>query len=97
MVQLFCMHVGAVRLDRLWCGYIRSYSQYSSSAISWEQFPSLWKSAIVHPLHKAGPTDICTNYRPNSILPAASKVMEMYVADLLKAHLEHNNLLYTLQ
>ena len=72
-------------------------SSIINSAISQEQFPSLWKSAIVHPLHKAGPTDICTNYRPNSILPAASKVMEMYVADLLKAHLEHNNLLYTLQ
>ena len=68
-----------------------------NSAISQNQFPSLWKSAIVHPLHKAGPTDICANYRPISILPAASKVMEMYVADLLKAHLQHNNLLYTLQ
>ena len=67
-----------------------------NSAISWEQVPSSWKSAIVHSLHKAGPTDICANYRPISILPAASKVMEMYVADLLKAHLEHI-LLYTLQ
>ena len=68
-----------------------------NSAISWEQVPSSWTSAIVHPLHKAGPTDICVNYRPISILPAASKVFEIYVADLLKAHLEHNILLYTLQ
>ena len=71
-------------------------SSIINSAISQEQFPSLWKSAIVHPLHKAGPTDICTNYRPISILHAASKVMELYVAVLLKAHLEHNNLLYAL-
>ena len=72
-------------------------SSIINSAISQQQFPSSWKSAIVHPLHKAGSTDICSNYRPISILPAASKVMEMYIADMLKAHLETNNLLYPLQ
>ena len=68
-------------------------SSIINSAILQEQFPSSWKSAIVHLLHKAGPTDICANYRPILILFAASKVMEIYVANLLKAHLEHNNLL----
>ena len=24
IVQLFCMHVGAVHLDHLWCGHIRT-------------------------------------------------------------------------
>ena len=28
IVQLFCMHVGAVHVDRLWCAYIRSYNQF---------------------------------------------------------------------
>ena len=57
-------------------------SSIINSAISRRQLPSSWKSAIVHPLHKAGPTDICANYRPISILSTASKFMEMYVADL---------------
>jgi hypothetical protein len=72
-------------------------SSIINDSISEKYFPSQWKSAIVHPLHKSGPLDVCSNYRPISILPAASKVAEIYLADLLKSHLEENNLLYPLQ
>ena len=56
-----------------------------------------YSAAIVNPLHKNGPTSACANYRPISMLPAASKVAEMYIVDILTDHLERNNLFDTLQ
>ena len=68
-----------------------------NSSITSSSFPSQWKSAIIHPFHKKGPTSICSNYRPMSMLLAASKVAEMYVVNILTDHLERNNLLHPLQ
>ena len=68
-----------------------------NSSITSSSLPSQWKSAIIHPFHKKGPTCICSNYRPMSMLPAASKVAEMYVVNILTDHLERNNLLHPLQ
>jgi len=68
-----------------------------NSSIASTSFPSQWKSAIIHPLHKKGPTSTCSNYRPISMLPAASKVAEMYIVNILTDHLERNNLLHPLQ
>ena len=43
------------------------------------QFQSVWKIAMVAPLFKGGsPTD-CDNYRPISVLPCISKIMESFV------------------
>ena len=39
-------------------------------------FPSLWKEAKVKPLYKAGAKDDVNNYRPISILPTLSKLIE---------------------
>ena len=39
-------------------------------------FPSKWKEAKVTPLHKNGPPEEINNYRPISILPVLSKVLE---------------------
>ena len=68
-----------------------------NSSITSSSFPSQWKSAIIHPFHKKGPTSICSNYRPMSMLPVARKVAEMYVVNILTDHLERNNLLHPLQ
>ena len=58
-----------------------------NSSITSISFPSQWKSAIIHPFHKKGPTSICSNYCPISImLPAASKVAETYVENILTDH-----------
>ena len=56
-------------------------------------FPSLWKFANVTPVHKKDAKCELTNYRPISILPVMSKVMEMIVNEQLRIYLEHNNLL----
>ena len=47
----------------------------------------------MRPMHKGGPRDILSNYRPISVLPMASKILEGVVRDQVAAHLEDYNLL----
>lgn len=56
-------------------------------------FPEIWKHALVVPIHKNGDSDCVNNYRPISILPIISKVLEKIVAKQLSCYLESNNLL----
>ena len=44
-------------------------------------------------MHKGGPRDILSNYRPISVLPVANKILEVVVRDQVTAHLEDYNLL----
>ena len=52
------------------------------------QVPLEWKHARVIPLHKEGPTDDTNNYRPISVLPILSKLLERGVHDQLYRHLD---------
>ena len=56
-------------------------------------FPKPWKHAIVIPLHKGGDPLDKSNYRPISLLPIFSKVLEKIVSTQLVRHLESNKLL----
>ena len=51
------------------------------------QFPEIWKSSFIKPIHKACRNDI-TNYRPISLLPKISlifeKLLHKFLIDLLK-------------
>ena len=60
-------------------------------------FPRKWKEAKISPLHKNGPHDDVNNYRPISILPVLSKVLEKHVHDCLSAYLNEHNLLHKTQ
>lgn len=60
-------------------------------------FPSVFKPAIVTPVHKSGDTQEVSNYRPISILPAASKVIEKVVAEQLIAHLDSKSFFHPMQ
>ncbi|MEW8544961.1 MAG: reverse transcriptase family protein, partial [Candidatus Thiodiazotropha sp.] len=66
-------------------------------SISNSSFPDKWKEAKVSPLHKNGPHDEINNYRPISILPILSKVLEQHVSDSLTSYLNENNLLHQTQ
>ena len=57
-------------------------------------FPSSWKEAKVKPLHKSGQCDDVNNYRPISILPTLSKLIEKHVHDSLTGFLNYHSLLY---
>lgn len=55
--------------------------------------PTEWKIALIKPLHKSGEGANPDNYRPISILPVLSKIMEKAVHNQLSEYLESNNLL----
>jgi len=56
-------------------------------------FPSLWKQARVIPIHKSGSVDTPGNYRPISVLPVLSKIIERVAQVQLMDFLETNNLI----
>lgn len=67
--------------------HIINFSLESSS------FPSLWKKAHVLPLPKIAKPSSLSHYRPISILPIFSKVLESIVQKQLSFYLSSNNLL----
>lgn len=62
-------------------------------AITTGIFPKVFKTALVHPIHKSGPTDNVNNYRPISILSALSKVLERIMNKQLSSYLEKFNII----
>ncbi|MEW8547257.1 MAG: reverse transcriptase family protein [Candidatus Thiodiazotropha sp.] len=60
-------------------------------------FPNKWKEAKVSPLYKNGSHDDVNNYRPISILPILSKVLEKHVHECLSNFLHEHNLLHKTQ
>ena len=54
------------------------------------KFPQSFKMAIITPIYKSGALTDASNYRPISILPAMSKVLEKVIANQLMSHLENN-------
>ena len=52
------------------------------------EFPDLMKIAKVLPLHKGGELEVTDNYRPISLLPIISKVLEKIVCEQTIKHLE---------
>ena len=68
-----------------------------NSSFSSGCFPNRWKRAWVKPLHKGGIKDQLTNYRPISLLPNSSKLIEQVVRTQLNSHLESNNFIHPLQ
>ena len=56
-------------------------------------FPSVLKVALVTPVFKKGDPDLLHNYRPISLLPAISKIVEKCMANRIAHFLETNNCL----
>ena len=54
--------------------------------------PKRWKNAIVSPLYKSGFHHLLTNYRPISLLPTMSKVLEKIIYNQTYQYLTENNL-----
>lgn len=60
-------------------------------------FPDCWKTASVVPIHKSGPKTEPSNYRPISLLPVFSKILEKVVNKRLVNFLEHEDTLTPFQ
>ena len=56
---------------------------------------SLWKLSKVIPIFKSGNSSDFSNYRPISVFPCFSKILERTVHRQLMSFLENNNLLST--
>ena len=67
--------------------YICNLSLFTS------KFPSRWKVAKVTPIYKDGDKSDVNNYRPISVLPILSKILERAVHDQLYNYLSCNNIL----
>ena len=55
--------------------------------------PTSWKTAKVTPVYKSGSTNDEANYRPISVLPIMSKILEKAIYEQLRNYLETNKLL----
>ena len=60
-------------------------------------FPRLFKTAKVIPLPKCKDTSQLNNYRPISLLPVISKILEKHIHIHLSKHLENQSLFHSLQ
>lgn len=56
-------------------------------------FPKCFKKAIVHPIFKSGNRDNVENYRPISVLPTLSKILEKILNIRLVNFMHRNNVL----
>ena len=59
--------------------------------------PADWKHAIVSPVHKAGSKSDPSNFRPISVLPIFSKILERAVHRMVYSYLQEHRLLSPLQ
>jgi len=60
-------------------------------------FPQRWKHAKVKPLHKGGSKLDKANYRPISVLPVLSKILERHVHTSFSGYLEQHSFLTAFQ
>ncbi|KAI5721554.1 hypothetical protein M8J77_022256 [Diaphorina citri] len=65
-----------------------------NSSFSTSTFPTLFKNAVITPIHKGkGVMTDLNNFRPISVLNNFSKILEKLVAYRISTYLEHHNLL----
>ena len=58
---------------------IKPLTHLINLSIDTNYVPPEWKTARIIPLYKSGPKDDCSNYRPISLLPTISKVVEKVI------------------
>ena len=91
----------ATGIDKISCKIIKiaapaiadSLTYIFNQAITLSSFPDDWKMARVIPLYKNGHQNIPGNYRPISILPTISKIMEQILYNQLYDYLTEFRLL----
>ena len=64
-----------------------------NSSISLSEVPESWKHSLVFPIHKSGNASNPSNFRPISIVPVISKIVERAVHQQLYGYLSMNHLL----
>lgn len=91
----------AVGIDQISGKFLKRYAHLlipaivfiCNLALSTGVFPQAFKTALIKPVHKDGDRDCVNNFRPISILPTLSKILERLINKRLVHYLESNNLL----
>ena len=60
-------------------------------------YPQTWKYGIISPVPKSGDLTIDKNWRPVTLLPVMSKILETVLNMQLKNHMEATNILCSSQ
>ena len=68
-----------------------------NNSLSLGIFPNVWETANIIPIHKTGPNEDVNNYRPISILPTVSKIIEKWIHLNFMKYLNDNKLLHEKQ
>jgi hypothetical protein len=72
-------------------------TRYFNRCLSESKFPDPWKVAHVTPLYKKGQRELCSNYRPISLLSCVGKMFESCVQKHIFAFLKENTILTSSQ
>ena len=95
----------AVGIDNLSGKFLKDGANFLAKPISglcnlsikYSVFPKDCQTAKLKPLCKKGSTTLPKNYRPISLLPLISKIIEKVVHDQTQAYLDENKILYRFQ
>ena len=71
----------------------RPLSNYFNRCMDESKYPTLWKEAYVTPVHKKGDRELCSNYRPISLLSCVGKVFERCLHKHIYNFFTDNNLI----
>ena len=66
----------------------QSLCELFNHSLSEEVVPCAWKTGVISPIYEGGSRSDTTNYRPVTLIPTISKVMERIVAERIMSHLE---------
>lgn len=70
-----------------------SIAQLINLSLATAEVPVVWKTAVISPIFKNGSKDVIANYRPISLLPLLSKILEKAVCYQVMKYLESNSLI----
>ena len=84
----------SIRMIKL-CGnsVCKPLSIIFKDCLSEDKFPHEWKKATVVPVHKKGNKQSLENYRPTSLLPICSKIVERLIYNEMFIFFTENNLI----
>ena len=72
---------------------VSSFTRLIKLSLKKCKIPKQWKKANVIPIHKKDKKDLLNNYRPISLLPVPSKILERIIFKQVYNHLHRNKLL----
>ena len=92
---------GAVGFDDISTAVIKKFSKVLiphitkvvNLSIMTSSYPQTWKYGIISPVPKGGDLGIDKNWRPVTLLPVMSKILESILNSQLKQHMERNKIL----